>query len=60
MTGERYRTDRGDVVRLGPKVGGGGEATVYAVDGRADVVAKVYHRHRQIDASKLTGSRWCR
>jgi DNA-binding helix-hairpin-helix protein with protein kinase domain len=52
LTGQRYRTERGDEVRLGPRVSGGGEATVYKVEQRPDLVAKIYHAGRKIDGPK--------
>lgn len=36
-------TTSGEVVRLGPELGRGGEGAVYEVNGRSDLVAKVYH-----------------
>jgi DNA-binding helix-hairpin-helix protein with protein kinase domain len=38
-----YHTPRGETIRLGPKVGAGGEGAVYEVEGRGEVVAKIYH-----------------
>lgn len=42
--------DKGKPVALGKQLGRGGEATVYAVEGEAGLVAKVYHR--QLDREK--------
>lgn len=42
--------DKGKPVALGKQLGRGGEATVYAVEGEAGLVAKVYHR--QLDGEK--------
>ena len=46
---------QGNAVRLGNELGRGGEGTVFDVQGRADVVAKVYHSLPKTEhAAKLT------
>ncbi len=38
-----YRDSRGVTVQTGNRIGGGGEAEVFAIQGRSDLVAKIYH-----------------
>lgn len=40
---QQLRQSNGDILTLGTKLGDGGEGTVFAVTGRDDVVAKIYH-----------------
>ena len=47
-----YRTGQGDLVELGPEVGRGGEATVYASRDGVRAV-KLYHRPNGAQAAKL-------
>jgi ketosteroid isomerase-like protein len=44
---------KGEIFSLGAPVGGGGEGTVYLVNGRPDLVAKIYTRSSQDITSKL-------
>lgn len=39
-----YFDSRGQTVRTGHKLGSGGEGDVFEVEGRSDLVAKIYHR----------------
>lgn len=43
MSGGVYRDHRGDPVHLGRELGAGGEGSVFAVGGRPDLCAKIYH-----------------
>lgn len=43
--------ERGRAISLGPELGRGGEGIVYEVEGRPDVVAKLYHR--PLDAARV-------
>jgi hypothetical protein len=45
--------DAGEIVLEGPVLGRGGEASVYAVPGRSDLAAKVYHNPAPEHAAKL-------
>jgi DNA-binding helix-hairpin-helix protein with protein kinase domain/Tfp pilus assembly protein PilF len=38
-----YYTSRGEPIRLGPKLGGGGEGAVYELEGALALAAKIYH-----------------
>ena len=38
-----YHDSRGVTVQTGNRIGGGGEAEVFAIQGRSDLVAKIYH-----------------
>lgn len=44
----------GNVVTLGPKVGGGGEAEIFEVRGQPGKVAKIYKHHSHERLAKLT------
>ena len=46
----RYRDQRNNIVRLGERIGGGGEGEVFAVVGQPDSAAKIWNRGG--DASK--------
>lgn len=39
-----YRDSRGVTVQTGNRIGGGGEAEVFAIQGQSDLVAKIYHK----------------
>lgn len=50
-----FRDDKGRQVTLGQKLGRGGEATVYALEGDKSLVAKIYHRRLDVEKTeKLT------
>jgi DNA-binding helix-hairpin-helix protein with protein kinase domain len=44
--------DAGRQVALGTQLGRGGEATVYALDGEPNLVAKIYHRQLDIEQTE--------
>lgn len=44
MPPKAFFDDKGRRVSLGPELGRGGEAAVYAVDGQPELVAKIYHQ----------------
>jgi DNA-binding helix-hairpin-helix protein with protein kinase domain/Tfp pilus assembly protein PilF len=49
-----YYTSRGEPIRLGPKLGGGGEGAVYELEGAGALAAKIYHEPPSADrAAKL-------
>lgn len=49
----KLRDQKGIVVTLGARVGGGGEADIFAVDGKPDKVAKIYLAHAVDRIEKL-------
>ena len=50
-----FHTSHAEQIRLGQRIGGGGEGEVYDVAGRDDLVAKIYHEPPQPEkAEKLT------
>ncbi|HWQ34716.1 MAG TPA: tetratricopeptide repeat protein [Blastocatellia bacterium] len=50
-----FHTSHAEQIRLGERIGGGGEGEVYDVAGRDDLVAKIYHEPPQPEkAEKLT------
>lgn len=48
-----YRDSRGATVQTGSRLGGGGEAEVFAIQGRSDLVAKIYHKPTSEHDQKL-------
>lgn len=55
MARATFIDDKGRQVALGKQLGRGGEATVYAIEGEAGLVAKIYHRQLDLEkAEKLS------
>jgi DNA-binding helix-hairpin-helix protein with protein kinase domain len=50
MARATFIDDKGRQIAIGKQLGRGGEATVYAIEGEAGLVAKIYHR--QLDLEK--------
>lgn len=56
------RSGEGEVIRLGPEIGRGGEGTVYSIQGKPGLAAKIYkpelaqERHAKIAA--MTAAKW--
>ena len=49
----KYSDKNGNEIQLGQELGRGGEASVYTVAGKSNLVAKIYNDNHSIDAQKL-------